>query len=54
MTKILLCPNCNEDLIATTLGDTPIWWCPECAYTDTPLKAEMQLWRDAYDRGFQR
>jgi rubrerythrin len=55
MSMIVICPGCCADMIAgKDNGDRPSWHCPICGFTDAPLVREMQLWKDAYDRGFQR
>lgn len=55
VSAIVICPGCGADVIAgKDREDHPTWYCSACGFTDAPLVREMQLWQDAYDRGFQR
>jgi len=55
MSSIVICPGCGADMIAEKDNeDRPAWHCPACGFKDAPLQRERYLWREAYDRGFQR
>ena len=56
---VVLCPNCNKDLMATEWGTTRrtmvAGWKCECGYMDEISDDQTELWYDAHRRGgYQR